>query len=94
MQAVKVKYFDHSIRDWAYLQDNGADALFPSYPEAQDAVMRRQPRAYNEDEFQIEAYIVCECGGLVKKEQECSICEQCGATYDRWGERVWTSYRT
>ena len=93
MQALKVKYFDHTARNWLYLQDNSADALFYSYPDAQDAVMRQQIRAYNEGEFEIEAYIVCECGGLVKKEKDGSICEQCGATYDRWGERIWTSHR-
>ena len=93
MQALKVKFFDHVARDWRYLQENGADALFYAYPDAQDAVMRREPRAYNESEFEIEAYIVCECGGLVKKTLNGCVCDQCGATYDRWGERIWTSHR-
>ena len=92
MFVVKAKFFNHRIRNWEYLSDNGADELFNSHPEAQAAIMRRQPRAYNEDEFELEPYIICECGTLVLKSNGINECESCGAVYDRWGMRIWTSF--
>ena len=88
---VKAKYFNHVTRQWEYLQENGVDALFDSHPDAQDAVMRLQPRAYNEDEFELEVYIKCQCGVFVRRDKNGSECNNCKAVYDRWGDRVWTS---
>ncbi len=88
---VKAKYFNHVTRQWEYLQENGVDALFDSHPDAQDAVMRQQPRAYNENEFELEVYIKCQCGELVLRCEDINECKSCGAVYNRWGNRFWTS---
>lgn len=90
---VKAKYFNHVTRQWEYLQENGVDALFDSHPDAQDAVMRQQPRAYNENEFALEVYIKCACGEMVLRSKDGSECNKCAAVYDCWGNRVWTSSR-
>lgn len=91
MIVIKAKYFDHSTRQWEYLQEDGADVLFDSHPDAQDAVMRRHPRAYNEDEFDLEIYIVCECGTLILRGTSENVCPACGEVYDCWGNRFGTS---
>lgn len=92
MFVIKAKFFNHAKRDWEYLQENGADALFDSHPDAQQAVMRQQPRAYNENEFELEVYIVCECGALVRRlATAINKCTACGAVYDQWGKFMWTS---
>lgn len=54
MIRLKVKFFNHATRAWEYLQSENGDALFDSHPDAQQAVMRQQSRAYNENEFCIE----------------------------------------
>ena len=92
MFVIKAKFFNHQKRDWEYLQANGADELFDSHPDAQQEIMRRQPRAYNEDEFQLESYIVCECGALILQSSDMHECKDCGAVYDQWGKRIWTSF--
>lgn len=93
MVVIKAKYFNHVARDWRYLEKDGKDALFTSYPEAHTAVMQSQLRAYNEDEFELEAYVTCSCQTLVPVLAEGSVCERCGATYNGFGERIWTSHR-
>ncbi len=87
MVQLKVKFFNHATRVWEYLQSDGSPALFDNHPEAQQAVMRQQPRAYNEDEFCIECYIICKCGALMlRRDQEKHRCPTCGRVYDRWGK--------
>ena len=89
---IKVKFFNHEKKDWEYLQEDGADALFLSHPDAQEAIMRRQLRAYNENEFELETYIVCECGTLLQLLDDVIICDNCGSVYNRLGKRLGTSF--
>ena len=87
MIQLKVKFFNHATCAWEYLQNENGDALFDSHPDTQQAVMRQQSRAYNENEFCIEPYIVCKCGALIPRcDQEKHRCNVCSRVYDRWGK--------
>lgn len=91
MFIIKAKFFNHAKMDWEYLQEDGADILFTSHPEAQEAIMRRQIRAYNENEFELETYIACGCGALIRQLSDFNECEACGDVYNRWGKWLGTS---
>ena len=87
MILLKVKFFNHATRAWEYLKDKNGDAFFDSHPDAQQAVMRQQPRAYNENEFCIESYLFCKCVALIGRcDKEKHRCPVCGRVYDRWGK--------
>ena len=91
---IKVKFFNHATRQWEYLMESEKERRFLAPPDAYRAVMDEQPRAYNESEFELEWYFTCgDCGAEVYHGPTVNVCEKCGATYDRWGDRIWTSHR-
>lgn len=92
MIKLKVKYFNHAINRWEYLEENGAAALFDSHPAAQEAIMHARPREYYADEFEIVPFILCQCGQLLSaaEEKKKYRCNACGRIYDTWGKQYVT----
>lgn len=92
MIKLKVKYFNHAVNRWEYLEENGAAALFDSHPAAQEAIMHTHPREYYADEFEFEPFIICQCGKLIlaAEEKKKYRCDDCGRVYDTWGKQCVT----
>lgn len=92
MIKLKVRYFNHAVNRWEYLEENGSAALFDGRPAAQEAIMRGHPREYYADEFEIAPFILCHCGQLlsVAEERKKYRCAACGRVYDTWGKQCVT----